>query len=103
MAGVPMMQAAIHQPIDMIAVGHRFVAAARAMDMVAGQRRGAAIGVAGTDADHMFIHMIAMHMVQMAIVQIIDMPIMVDGGVATAGAVPVGVIRVGVAGHGVAP
>lgn len=103
MARMHMVQAAIDQIIDMIAMRHRLVPAAGAVDMAAIVRAGAAVGVAGADADHMFINMVAMHMVQMAIVQIIDMAIMGDGGVPAARAVLVGVIRVGVAGHAVAP
>lgn len=103
MAGMHMVQAATDQIIDMIAMRHCLMPAAGAVDMAAIVRTGAAIGVAGADADHMFINMVAMHMVQMAVVQIIDMAIMRDGGVAAARAVLVGVIRVGVAGHAVAP
>jgi hypothetical protein len=103
MAGMGMVQAAIDEVIDMIAMRHRFMATAGAVHMAAIVRAGAAIGVADADADDMFIDMVTMHMVQMAVVQIIDMAIMLHGGVAATGAVLVGVIGMGVAGHGKAP
>ena len=99
-AGVDMVQPAIDQPVDMIAVRHRLVPAARAMDMGAGRRVGTAIRIGGRNRDHMFIDMIAMDMMEMTIVQIIDMAIVAHGGVAAAGAMAVGMIGMLVAGHG---
>lgn len=103
MAIMHMVQTAIDQKIDMIAMWHRLVAAAGPVDMAACRRRDTAIRIGGADGDHMFIDMIAMHIVQMAVVQIIDMAVMLHGGVAAAGTVLVGVIGMGVAGHGQAP
>jgi hypothetical protein len=104
MACVHMVQAAIDQIIDMIAVRHRFMAAAGAVDMGAGRRRGAAIGIGGRNRDHMFINMIAMRVMQVAIMQIIDMAIMVHGGVAAAWPMHMGMAGVGVvAGHRSSP
>lgn len=100
---VHMMQPAIDQKIDMIAMRHRLVPATGTVDMATCRRRDAAIRVGDADGDHMFIDMIAVHMVQMAVVQIINMAIMLHGGVAAAGTMLVGVIGVGVAGHGQAP
>jgi hypothetical protein len=94
-----MVQAAINQPINMIAMRHRFVAAARTVDMAAHQAGGAAIGIVGGNRDHMFIHMIAVRVMQMPIVQIIDMAIVAHGGVAAAGAVNMVVLVVVMAGH----
>jgi hypothetical protein len=99
-AGVDMVQPAIDQPVDMIAVRHRLVPAAGAMDMGADRRVGAAIRIGSRNRDHMFIDMIAMDMVEMTIVQIIDMAIVAHGGVAAAGAMAVGMIGMLVAGHG---
>lgn len=92
MVAMGMVQPAIDQIIDMIAMRHRFMAAAGTMHMVAGQPCIAAGRVGGADRDDMFIHMVAMRMMQMPVVQIIDMAIMGDGGVATAGAMNMGVI-----------
>lgn len=102
MSGMGMVQPAIDQIIDMIAVWHGFMAATRPMHMGAGQRGRAAIGIGGGNRDHMLINMIAVDMMEMAIVQIIDMAIMMDGRMAATGAVDMGMIRVDVAAHGLA-
>jgi hypothetical protein len=99
MAIMHMVQPAVHQPIDMIAMRHGFMAAAGAVDMGAAAGAHAAIGIGGRHGDDMIINMIAMHVMQMAIVQIIDMAIMLHGGVAAAWAMHMGVIGVNVAGH----
>ena len=78
------VQAPIHQIIDMIAVWHGFVAAARPVHMGTVGGGMAAIGIGGTDSDHMLVHMIAVRMVEMAIVQIIGVAIVADRRVATA-------------------
>jgi hypothetical protein len=98
-AGMDMVQPAIDQIIDMVAVRHRFMAAIRPVHMGAGQLRGAAIGIGGGNRDHMFINMIAVDMMEMAIVQIISVAIVPDGGVAAAGTVNMGMIGVDMAGH----
>jgi hypothetical protein len=98
-----MMQAAIDQIIDMIAVRHRFMATARPMHMGTGLRLHAAIGIAGRNANQMLVNMLAVHMVQMAIMQIINMAIMLDRGVAAARAVAMAMIGVDVAAHHLAP
>ena len=99
MSGMNMVQPAINQIIDMIAVRHRFMATTRPVHMGAGQRGRAAIGIGGGNRDHMLINMIAVDMMEMPIVQIIDMAIMMDGRVAATGAVDMGVIGVDVAAH----
>lgn len=103
MAAVHMVQAAAYQPIHMIAVRHRFVAATGPVHMRAGHRRRAPIGIGRADRDHMFIDMVAVRVVQVAIVQIIDMAIMLHGGVAAAGPMGVGMIGMGDARHGARP
>jgi hypothetical protein len=104
MASVHMVQVAIDQIIDMIAVRHRFMAAAGAVHMAAGQRGGTAIGIGRGYRDHMFIDMIAMRVMQMAIMQIINMAFVVDGGVAATGPMHMGMAGVGVgATHGCSP
>jgi hypothetical protein len=86
-AAVGVMQPPIHQIIHVIAMRHGFVAAAWPVHMRALGGGVAAIGIGGTDRDHMFVHMIAVRMVQMAIVEIISVAIMADRRVATAWAV----------------
>jgi len=85
MAGVDVVQAAIHQVVDMVAMGNGFVAAIGTMDvigrMAAALAVGALVGVGGTDGEDVLVHVIAMHVVQVAIVEIVDVPVMLDGGV----------------------
>lgn len=94
-----MVQPAIDEIIDMIAMRHGFVAAIRPMHMATGQFGRAAIGIGGRHRDHMFINMVAVNMMKMAIMQIIHMAIVMDGGVAAARAVDMGMIGVDVAAH----
>lgn len=66
-AAMNMVEPAIDQIIDMVAVRHRFMAAFRPVNMARGHCRRAAIWIGRRNRDHMFINMIAMHMMQMAI------------------------------------
>lgn len=98
MAVMDVMQAAIHQVVDVVTVGNGLVAAVRTMDMIGRVATAltvsAVIGIDGADLQHMLVHVIAMHMVQMAIVEIVDMAVMLDGGVAAIRTVLMAVIRV---------
>jgi hypothetical protein len=95
MAVVHMVQPAIHQPVDMSAMRHGIMAAARPMDMAAGGWGPAAVGIGVRHRNHMFIDMIAVHVVQMAIVQIIDMVTMLNGDMAAGGAMHMAVVWMG--------
>lgn len=85
MAVVDVVQAAIHQVVDMIAMGDGFVAAIGTMDvigrMAAALAVGALVGIGGTDGEDVLVHVIAMHVVQVAVVKIVDVPVVLDGGV----------------------
>ena len=102
-AVVRVMQVAVHEIVNVIAVRHGLVTAAGAVDVsrcvaAAAVVGGAGIGVGGADGDAVFIHMVVVRMVQMAVVQIVDVAVMPDGGVAATRAVPVrvvGVVRLG--------
>lgn len=94
-ATVGMMQMAIDEVVDVVAVGNGFVAAAGAVDMsgvmrATGVPRGAGSRVGGGEADRVFVDMTVMKMVQMAIVQIVDVIFMLDGGMTAAGGMLVG-------------
>lgn len=97
-AVMDMVQAAIDQIVDMVAVGYGFMAAVRAVNMigcVAGAlAMGALIGIDGADFDDVFVHVIAMHVVQVAVMEIVDVPVMLDGGVAAMRPMLVAVIGV---------
>lgn len=85
MVGVDVVQAAIHQVVDMIAMGNGFVAAIGAMDVIGRMATalavGALVGIGGVDGEGVLVHVIAMHVVQVAIVKIVDVPVVLDGGV----------------------
>jgi hypothetical protein len=89
---VRMVQMIADAIIDMIAVGHRLVTTARAVNMsgvvtAAAMVGGASIRVRGRHLDHMLIDMAFMRVVQMALMQIIDMPFVAHGLMSTAGTV----------------
>ncbi|EWH01424.1 hypothetical protein Q427_14160 [Halomonas sp. BC04] len=100
-----MVQMAIHQVVDMVAVGHRLMAAPGTVDMVwvmplALVARRAAIRVGVTDLDHMLVDMILMGMMQMPIVKVVDMAVVFDSRVAAARAVLVIMLGMNLAAHG---
>ena len=87
MVAVRVMQVAIDQIIDVVAVRHRFVAAARAVPMALGVAlatvlRRAGSRVRGTDGQHVLLDVAATGVVQVAIVQVIDVPFVNNAGVA---------------------
>lgn len=102
---VRMVQMTVDQVIDMVAVRHRFVAAAGSVRMscaVAGTMmlRRAAVRVGGADGDHVLVDMVAMHVVQMAVVQEIDVAFVAHRSVTALRAVLVVVMGVlSAAGH----
>ena len=101
MSGMHMVQPAVDQVIDMVAVRHRLVPAAGAVHMATAIRlHGAAVGVGRAHRDHMLVYMVAMHMVQMAIMQIVDMAVVQHRGMPAVLAMGVGVIGVCRAAHG---
>jgi hypothetical protein len=78
--------------IDMPAMGHRLVTAARAMHMTgvvtaAAMVSGTNIRIRARHFDHMLVDMPLMRVVQMAVMEIVDMPFVAHGLVAAAGAV----------------
>ena len=79
MAGVRMVQVAVHQVIDMVAMRHGRMSALRAMHVVdgvigAGMAVRAGVGIGLTDGDRMlFDFAVAARVVQVAVVQVIDM------------------------------
>jgi hypothetical protein len=110
MVAMRVVQMAVDQVVDVVAMRYGLVAAARAVHVAgfvpgAAVGRGADRGVAGADLDHVLIDMVAMGVVQVAVVQVVHVVAVAHGGMAAAGAVGV-VVRVvvlGVAGaHGLA-
>src|SRR5262249_15185456 len=87
------MQSSVHEVIDVIAVRHRFVSAARPMRMRAPGLRCAQQGIGVADLDNVFVDMIPMHVMQMTIVEVIDVAIMAHGRVSTTRTMLMHVIR----------
>ena len=91
------MQVILDAIVDVVAVRHRVVAAARPMHMArvmpgAAMVGGAAVGIGARYFDHMLVDMPLMRVVQVAVVQIIDVAVMADRLMAAAGAVLVGML-----------
>lgn len=99
------VQVAVDQIIDVIAVRHRLMAAAGAMHMVG--RMGPARVGGGTssridlaDFHHVLLHRaVSANVMQVIIVQIVDVVTMLDPGVLTIGTVLVIVVFVGLTHH----
>lgn len=94
-----MVQVPGNMIIDMIAVWHCFMTAARAMGMIrfvaaAAMIRGAAIRIAAGNADHMLVDMAFMRVVKMAVMQVVDVIAVAHGRVPAIGPVLMSVIRV---------
>ena len=97
------MESSVHEVIDVIAVRHGFVSAARPMSMRALGLRRAAQGIGVADFDNVFVDMIPMHVMQMTVVEVIDVAIMAHGRVSTTRTMLMRVIRMmllGTDGHG---
>jgi hypothetical protein len=99
MAAMRMVQMAIDQIIDMVAMRHGFMPATRPMDMPGGMAGagviGRAIGRIGRRRfDPVFIDMVAVQVMEMPVMQIIDMVLVADGGMAAGRAVLMRVLGV---------
>ena len=104
MVAVLMMQAAVDDVVDVIAVRYGFVAATFAVNVaVAGVNRMAAVRIGFIDAQGMLVIVAVVFMVQVAVVQIIDVAFVFDGSVAAVCAVDVVMMFVGFTGHFFSP
>jgi hypothetical protein len=89
---VRMMKVAVDQIVDVIAMRHRFVSAARPVDMA--RIMGATVMVRCTsvrifcaDLKPVLVYMIGMRMMQVPVMQVVDVIAMFDGRVPAVGAV----------------
>ena len=97
---VLVMQAAVDDVVDVVAVRYGFVAATFAVNVaVAGVNRMAAVRVGFIDAQGVLVVVAVVFMVQVAVVQIIDVAFVLDGSVAAVCAVNVVMMFVGFPGH----
>ena len=100
MIAVLVVQTAVNDVVDVIAVRYGFVAATFAVNVaVAGVNRMAAVRVGFIDTQSMLVVVAVVFMVQVAVVQIIDVAFVFDGSVAAVCAVDVVMMFVGFAGH----
>ncbi|MGF6696044.1 hypothetical protein OKW38_000655 [Paraburkholderia sp. MM5496-R1] len=84
MIAVRMVQVAVDQVVDVIAMRYRFVAACRPVDMsrlMTAAVRSTLIRIFCAHLQPVFVHVIAMGMVQVAIVQIVSVIAMPDRSV----------------------
>ena len=101
------VQVAVDQIVDMIPMRHRFMTAARAMNVTgpvafAGMARGAGRRIRRVHGHRMLIHMITMRVIQMAVMQVIDMITVMDSRVTASGAMGVNMcaVMLVLTGHG---
>ena len=104
MVAVLVVQTAVDDVVNMIAVRYGFVAATFAVNVaVAAVNRMAAVRVGFIDAQCMLIVVTVVLMVQVAVVQIINVAFVFDGSVAAVCAMDVVMMFVGFAGHFFSP
>jgi hypothetical protein len=103
MIAVRVMQVAVDEIVDVVAVRHRLVTATRPVDVtgfVAGALvRHAAVRVLCIDLDGVLVVVVAVGAVEMAVVQVTGVVAVTNGGVPALGAVGVWVIGVLLAAH----
>jgi hypothetical protein len=92
-----MMEVAIDQVVDMLAMRHGFMAAVRPMYMFlrmacASMFRRAVFRIGCGYVYHMLIDMAAVRVMQMPVMQVIDVPVVHDTGMATFGAMRMSMI-----------
>jgi len=104
MVAVLVVQTAVDDVVNMIAVRYSFVAATFAVNVaVAAVNRMAAVRVGFIDAQCMLVVVTVVLMMQVAVVQIINVAFVFDGSVAAVCAVDVVMMFVGFAGHFFSP
>jgi hypothetical protein len=92
MVAVRVMQAAVDQIVDVLAVRHRFVAAARSVAMrcvmtASAMLHAAAVGIGGGHFDDVLLDLALVGVIQVPVVEVIDMSVVANGDVTAAGAV----------------
>ena len=91
MVAVRVVKTIVHQVVHVIAVRHRFVAAAGSMFVtLATDLRSAMDGVAFANLDDVLFNKLAFRMLQMSVLQIVDVVSVTDSEMTTIGIVHVG-------------
>jgi hypothetical protein len=102
MIAVWMVQSAVDEIVDMVAMWHLLMSAVWTVFVRAVDLRRAFHRICCVDCDDMLVHVIPMHMVEMAVVKIIHVALMANGGVSTIRAMLMGVVGMvflGTCGH----
>jgi hypothetical protein len=95
MIAVRMMQPPVHQIVDVIAVGNRFMTAAGTVGMAcAAYVRRALHRIASADGERVLVDVIAMHVVQVPVMQVIDVTVVTNCRVSAVRTMPMTVIGV---------
>lgn len=99
MVAVRMMEVAVNQIVNMVAMRNGGMPAIGAVNMLrsvfgGGKSRRAFVRVGRINGNRVFIHMVLVRMMKMAVVKVIDMPFVLDGGVPAAGGMHVRMVRV---------
>jgi hypothetical protein len=95
-----MMQPAVYEIVDMVAMRHRFVSAVWTVNVWAVHLRRAFHRICCIDRDGVFVHVILVHMVEMAIVKVVHMVVMANRSVPAVRAMLVGMIGMMLLGAG---
>jgi len=104
MVAVLVVQTAVDDVVDVVAVRYSFVAATFAVNVaMAAVNRMAAVRVGFIDAQCMLVVVTVVLMVQVAVVQIINVAFVFDGSVSAVCAVNVVMMFVGFTGHFFSP
>lgn len=90
-AVVRVVQVALHQVVDMVAMRDRFMSTAFPMNVTGivsrtGVTRCALVRVGFADLEYVLVNVARMRRMQVAIVEIVDVTVVQDGSVTTAGA-----------------
>lgn len=101
---VGVMEVAVDEVVDVVAVGHGLVSAAGAVNMAllvtgAPVFRGASGRVRLVHLDHVLVNVVSVGVVEVAVVEVVHVVPVLDGDVAALGAVDVVVVLVLVAVH----
>jgi hypothetical protein len=92
------MEVAVHQVVGVIAVGHGFVTAIRAVLVLGIVRATIVVGrapvwICCVHRETVIVRVVLVWMVHVTVVQVVGVPIVSDGGMPTARSVHVGVLR----------
>jgi hypothetical protein len=92
MVAMRMMQAAVDQIVDVVAVRYRLVATARSMAMcrlmtASAMLNAAAVGIGSAHFDDVLLDLTLVGVIQVPVIEVVDMSMVANGDVTAAGAV----------------